>query len=159
MELKDAPAAPAVDPATVADQSADWDARTADYDRQWTRFRERRSAAFPRTRAAIFDALQAASIAHVTIEFEGSGDSGQMEHATAYTTADEPISISDTLVAITQVSFDEGKDSRAEVNLSDAIETVAYELLDRRTAAGKTVMGGRHLHVRRHRTNDHARFR
>ncbi len=130
MELNEASAATPADPATIAAQRAEWDARMADYDRKWDRFRERRSAVFPQTKAVIFCALEAAGIAQVTMEFEGSGDSGQMEQAAAYTASNEPVGIPDALVAITQVDFDEDKDSRADVRLREAIETVAYELLE-----------------------------
>ena len=67
------------DAATPTAQNAEWEARTREYDRKWDRYRERRSAVFPVTKAAIFHALNAAGVTRVAIEFEGSGDSGQME--------------------------------------------------------------------------------
>ena len=142
MEMIETSAAIPADPATIAAQRAEWDARTADYDRKWDRFRERRSAAFPQTKAAIFVALEAAGIAQVTIEFEGSGDSGQMEQATGYTASNEPVDIPDALVAITQVDFDEDKDSRTNVKLREAIETVAYELLEQKHGGWEEGEGG-----------------
>ena len=130
MEMITGSSASSADPASIAAQRAEWDARMADYDRKWDRFRERRSAVFPHPKAAIFDALEAAGIAHVTIEFEGSGDSGQMEQATGCTAANEPVGIPDVVIEITRVDFDEDKDSSADVALREAIETVAYELLE-----------------------------
>ena len=129
METTETSVPSAADPATIAAQTAEWEARTREYDRQWSRYRERRSAVFPVTKAAIFDALQAAGLSRVIIEFEGSGDSGQMEQATAFRGEEEVIAFPTTSVEITRVEFDEGKDTRGAVSIRDAIETVAYDLL------------------------------
>jgi hypothetical protein len=117
------------DAATIASQHDDWEARTREYDRQWEDYRRRRSAVFPITKAAIFDALQVAGITRVVIEFEGSGDSGQMEQATAFQGEEEIVAFPKDPIQLTNVEFGDGKDTEAEVSLRDAIETVAYELL------------------------------
>ena len=118
------------DAATIASQHADWEARTREYDRQWEDYRRRRSAVFRFTKAAIFDALQVAGITRVVIEFEGSGDSGQMEQATAFRGEEEIVPFPKECIEITRVDFDEEKDTREDVNLRDAIETIAYDLLE-----------------------------
>ena len=95
------------DAATTTAQNAEWEARTREYDRKWGRYRERRSAAFPITRAAIFHALNAAGVTRVAIEFEGSGDSGQMEQTTAFSGEEEIVPFPKACIEITRVDFDE----------------------------------------------------
>lgn len=115
---------------TATAQTLEWEACTRDYERKWDRHRERRSAVFPITKAAIFDALQAVGVTRVAVEFEGSGDSGQMEQATAFSGEEEIVPFPKACIEITRVDFDEEKDTREEVSLRDAIETIAYDLLE-----------------------------
>ncbi len=141
METTETSVPSAVDAATLA-ATAEWEARSREYERRDAHYRERRDAAFPITKAAILDALQAAGVARVTIEFEGSGDSGQMEQATAYDADEETVAFPEACIEIARVDFDEGKDTRAEVNLRDAMETIAYELLERTHGGWENDDGG-----------------
>ncbi len=130
------------DAATTTAQNAEWEARIREYDRKWDRYRERRSAVFPITKAAIFHALNAAGVTRVAIEFEGSGDSGQMEQATAFSGEEETVPFPKACIEITRVDFNEGKDTREEVSLRDAIETIAYELLEQTHGGWENGEGG-----------------
>ena len=47
--------------------------------------RDRRAACHPANKTALFDALAAAGITRVLVNFDGSGDSGQIEEITAQT--------------------------------------------------------------------------
>ena len=45
------------------------------------------------TKAKLFDLLQAAGIARVTVTFDGQGDSGQIEDISAFSEANKPIKL------------------------------------------------------------------
>ena len=45
------------------------------------------------TKAKLFDLLQAAGIARVTVAFDGQGDSGQIEDISAFSEANKPIKL------------------------------------------------------------------
>ncbi len=130
------------DAAMTTPQTSEWEARTREYERKWDRYRERRSAVFPITKAAIFDALNATGVTRIAIEFEGSGDSGQMEQATAFSGEEEIVPFPKAWIEITRVDFDEEKDTREEVNLRDAIETIAYDLLEQTHGGWENNDGG-----------------
>ena len=130
MEMITGSSASSADPASIAAQRAEWDARMADYDRSGIASASggARCSLTPRRRSSTLWKLLASRMSR--FEFEGSGDSGQMEQATGYTAANEPVGIPDVVIEITRVDFNEDKDSSADVALREAIETVAYELLE-----------------------------
>ena len=81
-------------------------------------------------KTAIFDALAAAKIDLVCVEFDGCGDSGQIHNLTAFQ-GDARVALPATKVTLQQASWDNPESSIPEVaNLQEAIETLCYDFLE-----------------------------
>jgi hypothetical protein len=113
-----------------ARQRAEWDARVAEYDRKWNLFRQRRAELLPVNKAALFTALAAGGIHTVVVEFDGCADSGQMESAAGFNATSELIEIPATKIELRSVEFETGEITVTSAGLREAIETMAYELLE-----------------------------
>ncbi|MDO7837326.1 hypothetical protein Q4610_19965 [Sphingobium sp. HBC34] len=105
---------------------------TFDYD-AWIAEDAKRRAAFAEElvglKASLFDFLQAKSIILVTVDFDGSGDSGQIEDMFAFDAQGEVALPEDKLsVAGANSPADGDADERGRVK--DVIETLAYDLLE-----------------------------
>jgi hypothetical protein len=97
----------------------------------WARLAEATAEANRLNKTMIFDALLEAGITHVCVAFDGEGDEGQMERATAQangTTVEFPP------VALTvQVSrFGSAELSARELNLQQAVEHLCYSYLEQK---------------------------
>ncbi|HEX8418482.1 MAG TPA: hypothetical protein VF638_00555 [Sphingomonas sp.] len=79
-------------------------------------------------KAALFAILAASGITHVVVEFDGSGDSGQIESIGARA-GDAAIDLPDATVAMTVVEWGATEPVTHELPLPDVIEQFAYDLL------------------------------
>lgn len=77
---------------------------------------------------ALFDALEAAGITSVAVNFDGYGDSGQIESIDALAGA-EAVSLPDTLVKMTGPAWREPEARTQSLSLRAAIEELAYDFL------------------------------
>jgi hypothetical protein len=96
----------------------------ASYDRH----REALHKASQSNKTVVLDALAAANITHVHVEFDGEGDSGQITEVTAFN-GDAPAEIPATTVTLQQVSWPSAAIQIAEEKLLQAIETLCYDYL------------------------------
>jgi hypothetical protein len=81
-----------------------------------------------KNKTIVFEALAKAGIHRVTVDYDGSGDSGQIENVEAWNTANERLPFpSDPRIQL--VSENLGRPP-AEENLEAAVETVAWGYLD-----------------------------
>jgi hypothetical protein len=80
-------------------------------------------------KTALFDALAAASITSVLVRFDGSGDSGQIEEIDAVA-GDQSREFPPGSIAINRAYWGTAEAERSECNLRDAVETLAYALLE-----------------------------
>ena len=79
-------------------------------------------------KAVVFDALAAACLTRVTVEFDGEGDSGQINGIAAHA-GEAPAEFPSTALTLHQATHG-GSDLRTgEVNLREAIETLCYDYL------------------------------
>jgi hypothetical protein len=103
-------------------------------DDDWRKQSERRAdlAAQLRigTKAHLFDALAAAGIARVTVDFDGEGDSGQIEDIAALDPAGKPIKLPPDQLTVETAKFDGTGADTATRPLRDVIENLCYELLE-----------------------------
>ena len=76
----------------------------------------------------VFDALAAAGLTRVRVEFDGGGDSGQIDDITAYT-GEVPVELPSTSPTLHQAAQNAGDPATAEATLRDAIETLCYDYL------------------------------
>jgi len=79
-------------------------------------------------KAIVFDALAAAGLTRVTVEFDGEGDSGQINDITAYT-GEAPAELPSTSLKLQRAPQNGGDLRTAEATLRDAIETLCYDYL------------------------------
>ena len=80
------------------------------------------------TKAALFAVLATVGITHVFVEFDGCGDSGQIESIVARA-GDAEIDLPDATVAMTVVEWGATEPVTHDLPLPDAIEQLAYDLL------------------------------
>ena len=83
----------------------------------------------PTNKTALFDALAQAGITSVLVTFDGSGDSGQIE-AIDVTRNGAPAKLPAADVEIATPVWDGSGLDRRTLPLADAIETLAYALLE-----------------------------
>lgn len=103
----------------------------ANYDDFCARYELHRKAqerANKHNKTIVFDALAAAGITAVTVNFNGEGDSGQIEDMTAHA-GPEASALPDAEVEILKASWNSGETAPRHVPLTEAIEELCYDLL------------------------------
>ena len=93
------------------------------------RHRRAVAAANALNRDAVFDALTVAGIATVLVDFDGEGDSGQLDGIVAFT-GDNPVPLPAASVRIHTAKWNTGSVVPADQPLSDAIEILCYGYLE-----------------------------
>jgi hypothetical protein len=88
-------------------------------------------------KAIVFEALSAAGITRVLVNFDGAGDSGQIEDANAYA-GDKLVDFPATTVTLYRQQYGNEKLTTHEMSLSEAVEELPTAISNRKTAAGKT---------------------
>ena len=83
----------------------------------------------PANKADLFAILAGAGIARVTVEFDGCGDSGQIESVEAVGTDGAPCALPATLLSARKAVWGQPDLQCHDMTVSDAVETFAYDLL------------------------------
>lgn len=83
-----------------------------------------------RTKAALFEALAQVGITTVLVEFDGYGDSGQIEHISAHAGPDIAVSLPESNVEIARVDYSSLEIVRQTLSVKEAIEQLAYDFLE-----------------------------
>ena len=98
----------------------------------WEEQRRRRdelaTEALEMNRAALFAALSVAGITEIIVEFDGEGDSGQIDHVQA-SHANDTIKLPDERIEIASAPWGGNELTHIDETLGGAIETVCYALL------------------------------
>ena len=100
----------------------DW----AETDRQHAALAE---AIRPANKAALFEALASAGITTVIVQFDGGGDSGQVESIEAKI-GENPVDLPDAKIEIARSQWGNPEIERSPFSIRDAIEQIAYEFLE-----------------------------
>ena len=79
-------------------------------------------------RAVVFDALARVGIREIIVEFDGEGDSGQIDHVQA-SDANGTVALPDERIEVARAPWDGDELARSDETLGEAIETVCYALL------------------------------
>jgi len=108
---------------TAADTGAAHDAKRAAHNRQHAELQ-------PQNQAALFDALAAAGVTLIVVTFDGYGDSGQIENIEVKA-GDAVVAMLVGEVQIAEAIWDQPEPNRSSVSIADAIERLAYDLLER----------------------------
>ncbi len=106
----------------TSNTAADWLAKEA-------RRRGLIAEARPVNKQTLFDALAAAGLTYVTVSFDGSCDSGQIESIDARAGA-EPVDLPPGKIELARPDEKGGDLQRTTHTVQDAIETLAYDLLE-----------------------------
>lgn len=83
----------------------------------------------PANKADLFAVLAAAGIARVTVEFDGYGDSGQIESVDAVGADGGALELPTTSLAFGRAQWGQAEPRSEEMTVTDAIERLAYDLL------------------------------
>lgn len=83
----------------------------------------------PANKADLFATLAGAGIARVTVEFDGYGDSGQIESIDAIGAGGAPRDLPTIQLVIRRAVWGETEPQAEEMTVADAIERLAYDLL------------------------------
>lgn len=81
-------------------------------------------------KAALFEALAHADIGTVIVEFDGYGDSGQIQDVTAYVARDVVLKLPARSIEIAHVQSGSLDIVREALSVRDAIEHLAYDVLE-----------------------------
>jgi hypothetical protein len=89
-----------------------------------------RADALPLNKSALFAALAAAAIQTVVIEFDGCGDSGQLENITGLDAENAEISLPEENIEMREVQFEGPRTLVVKRPVRDVLETLAYDFLE-----------------------------
>lgn len=95
---------------------------------RWDAHAQRAAELHPANKASLFAALAAAEITRVTVRFDGSGDSGQIEDIEAIA-GEEAIALPATTVKIALLDYHQEVPEILLQPLREAIETLSYAFL------------------------------
>ena len=100
------------------------------YEQKCTAASALRADALPLNKSALFDALAAAAIQTVVIEFDGCGDSGQLENITGLGAENTEIPLPDDEIEMHEVQFEGPSISVVKRTVRDVLETLAYDFVE-----------------------------
>lgn len=100
-----------------------------DFDLDYKRYQDALAIANKRTKELLFDALRDAGITRVTAEFDGEGDSGQIDNIIAFV-GDQTTPLPETEIKVHSATFGSPKVSAHRQALTCAIENVCYGYLE-----------------------------
>ena len=82
----------------------------------------------PANKDRLFDALTAAGVTHVTVTFDGEGDSGQIESIGAWA-GDKAVDFPATEIPYAALTWDNPAVEMRNLSLDDVVEQLAYDFL------------------------------
>jgi len=100
----------------------------SEYEEKYEALRRLEADILPRNKTVLFDALAAHGIATVMIEFEGSGDSGQMEDPCARTSDDAVVELPSRTLEMEHVDWSLGLGTESKT-VSGAVKLMAWRIL------------------------------
>lgn len=84
----------------------------------------------PENKAVLFEALAQVGITTVLVEFDGYGDSGQIEDISAHAGPDDAVDLPECNVEIARVEYGRLEIVRETYTVKEAIERLAYDFLE-----------------------------
>lgn len=89
-----------------------------------------RDSVRPENKAALFDALTQVGITTILVEFDGYGDSGQIEGIGAHAGPDIAVNLPERSIEIARVEYGSPEIVRETCTVKEAIERLAYDFLE-----------------------------
>lgn len=106
------------------------DERFAAYEAKVARSAQLNAEILPHNKGLLFDTLAAAGIAVVTIDFDGYGDSGSFEQATAFDAENAEIPLPTADITVKAVVFETGAIEEKVTTARDFLDNLASEFLE-----------------------------
>jgi NAD-specific glutamate dehydrogenase len=94
----------------------------------WDHYQTALTSANASNQATVFEALATAGIQSVIVEFDGEGDSGQIESMQAYV-GERPVPIPQSVLTMRHIVWGATSERTMELSLSEAVETLCYSFL------------------------------
>lgn len=88
----------------------------------------KRAALRPANKERLFDGLSATGITHVTVVFDGYGDSGQVESITAWA-GERTVAFPAAEIVYAALTWDDPEVEMRQLSLEDVVEQLAYDFL------------------------------
>lgn len=106
------------------------DDQFAEYEAKVERAAKLSAEILPHNKQLLFDALAAAGIAIVTIDFDGYGDSGSFDEATAFSAENAGIPLPMSDITIKTVAFETGAIEDKTTTVRDFLDDLAGDFLE-----------------------------
>jgi hypothetical protein len=85
---------------------------------------------FALNKTTLLNALSQAGVTHVTVSFDGYGDSGQIENIDVRAGEDD-VTMPAATIEIAESVWGEAEPKRSSVSIAAAVESLAYDVLER----------------------------
>jgi hypothetical protein len=92
-------------------------------------------------KAVLYDALVPAGITVINVEFDGEGDSGQINGVSAFA-GNQPAELPATQITIQQIRWGQTEATPSEFTLESAIEALCYDYLEQEHGGWENNDGG-----------------
>ena len=100
------------------------------YEAKSSAFAALRAEIFPENKRMLFEVLASARIDTVVVEFDGCGDSGQIESVSGFTADNEEVALPSAPVETREVIFDDLTINLVTGTPHEIIEAMAYDFLE-----------------------------
>jgi hypothetical protein len=101
----------------------------SDFETDYACHKELRAKANEINKAVLFDALASTSITSIHVEFDGYGDSGQINGVSAFA-GDQPADLPATKLTLQQLRWGQTDATPSDLTLEAAIEALCYDYLE-----------------------------
>ncbi len=91
---------------------------------------KREAEVFTRNKTALLEALALAGVTRVVVSFDGYGDSGQIENVEAQA-GDDQVAMPGAAIELAEAVWDQDEPILATSSVADAVERLAYDVLER----------------------------
>jgi hypothetical protein len=112
-----------------------------DFETRYAQHKELCAKVTELNKAVLFDALAPAGITSIQVEFDGEGDSGQINGVSAFA-GDQPADLPATKLTLQQLPWGQTDSTPSELTLEAAIETLCYDYLEQTHGGWENNDGG-----------------
>jgi hypothetical protein len=112
-----------------------------DFETTYARHKELSAKANERNKTLLFDALAPAGITSIHVDFDGEGDSGQI-NGVLVLAGNQPVQLPATQIALHRLHWGQTQTEPSEFKLAEAIETLCYDYLEQTHGGWENNDGG-----------------
>ena len=112
-----------------------------DFETTYARHKELCAKANELNKTVLFAALLPTGVTRIQIEFDGEGDSGQINGVSALA-GDKAVQLPATTVTVQQLQWGQTEPTASEFTLAEAIETLCYDYLEQEHGGWENNDGG-----------------